>query len=136
MVIIDSDVWSEAFRQKPKNHSPQAKALYSLIANEEVLLIGAIRQEVLSGLRIKKDYDGIKKALRSWKDEEIETSIYELAASFSNHCRSKGVQGSHSDFLICACSAIWNASILSKDNDYKHFEEHIPINLYKIEAEL
>ncbi len=129
MVIVDSDVWSEAFRRKPDSWSPQVKRLQELIDKEEILMIGPIRQEVLSGLREGKRYDAIRKALRSWLDEPLKTEVFEMAASFYNLCRSKGVQGSHTDFLICSCAVSWDAEILSKDNDYKQYAKHIPIQL-------
>ena len=64
-------------------------------------------------------------------DEEIGTAIYEMAASFFNACRSQGIQGSHTDFLICACAVSWKAHILSKDKDYIRFQKNIPIGIYE-----
>lgn len=131
MVIVDSDVWSEAFRRNPDKWSPEVRSFQNLIDEEQVLMIGPIRQETLSGLRNAKRYEQIRKALRSWIDEPIDTSVFELAASFFNFCRSKGVQGSHTDFLICACAVVWDAEILSKDKDYTHYAKHIPIRLFE-----
>ena len=133
MVIVDSDVWSEAFRRKPEAWSPEVRAFQDLIDDEQVLMIGPIRQEALSGLRDAKRYEQIRKALRSWIDEPIETSVFELAASFFNLCQSKGIQGSHTDFLICACSVSWDAEILSKDKDYRLYAKHIPIQLFGVD---
>jgi predicted nucleic acid-binding protein len=49
---------------------------------------------------------------------------YELAAEFFNICRSKGIQGSNTDFLICAVAHRRSYSILSTDNDFQNFLVH------------
>jgi len=131
MVLVDSDVWSEAFRKPSEQPSREVLALRDLVKAEQVLMIGSIRQEVLSGLREYKKYEDIRKILRSFPDRAIATEASELAAEFFNHCRSHGVQGSHTDFLISACSALWEVEILSKDNDYKNYARWIPVLIYE-----
>jgi hypothetical protein len=48
-VLVDTCVWSHALRTKKPEFESQAKNLKTLIANQQVVVIGAIRQEVLSG---------------------------------------------------------------------------------------
>jgi hypothetical protein len=129
MVIVDSDVWSEAFRRKSGNWSSSVKTLRELIDREEVIMIGAIRQEVLSGLREKRKYELIRKALRNFPDKKIGLEVYEMAAMFFNACQRRGIQGSHTDFLICACAVSWEMRILSKDRDYERYKNVIPIRI-------
>ena len=57
---------------------------------------------------------------------------YEKAAEYFNLCRKKGIQGSNTDFLICAAANLRNYSILTTDGDFKNFGKHITINLLKI----
>jgi len=130
MVIVDSDVWSEAFRKKGRS-GKSVTTLRNLITNGEVVMIGPIRQEVLSGIKNFTQYEQIKNSLRAFPSHIIEEPIFEMAASCFNLCRSKGIQGSHTDFLICACSIKWKTSILSKDKDFVHYAKHIPIELYQ-----
>lgn len=129
MVIVDSDVWSVAFRKKGQK-SPIVQALRGLVNDGEILMIGPIRQETLSGIRESERFEEIRDALRAFPSRKIDEPIYEMAASFYNLCRSKGIQGSHTDFLICACAVKWKASILTKDKDYARYSKHIPIELY------
>lgn len=51
-VLIDTPVWSLALRKKVINDNEQwvVKELAKLIENFEVAILGAIRQEVLSGI--------------------------------------------------------------------------------------
>ena len=129
MVIVDSDVWSEAFRKKGKE-SESVLGLRNLINEGEVIMIGPIRQEVLSGIKERERFERIREALRAFPSQRVDEPIYEIAASFYNLCRSKGVQGSHTDFLIAACSVEWKSSILTKDRDFSHYAKFLPIELY------
>lgn len=130
MVIVDSDVWSEAFRRK-NVESPSTRALRNLIHEGKVLMVGPIRQETLSGIKDPIRYRTIRDALRAFPSQRIEEPIYELAASYYNLCRGKGIQGSHTDFLICACAVTWKAAILTKDKDFNHYAKHLPIALHR-----
>lgn len=130
MVIVDSDVWSEAFRKKGKE-SASVIALRNLVNEGEIIIIGPIRQETLSGIKEVERYEKIREALRAFPSQRIDEPIYEMAASFFNLCRSKGIQGSHTDYLICACAVKWKASILTKDKDFTRYSKHIPIELHQ-----
>ncbi|CAA6693203.1 MULTISPECIES: hypothetical protein [unclassified Lentimonas] len=52
-----------------------------------------------------------------------------MGAQFFNLCRSRGIQGSNTDFLICACSVKWRLPILSKGKDYLGYKELLPVEL-------
>ncbi|MGK7876312.1 MAG: hypothetical protein AB4426_24355 [Xenococcaceae cyanobacterium] len=54
---------------------------------------------------------------------------YELAAESFNTCRSNGIQGSNTDFLICAVAHRRSYSILTTDKDFQSFQAHIPVLL-------
>ena len=95
-----------------------------------VTMIGAIRQEVLSGWRGREQFEGVRELLRDFTDRPVGTAEYERAAEYFNTCRSNGVQGSNTDFLICACSAAWDIPVLTKDQDYQRYAEHVPVRLY------
>lgn len=127
-VIIDTDVWSEAFR-KQGTKSEYVQELRTLIKEGRVQLIGAIRQEILCGIRSEKQFDKIEASLSSFPDKAIESEVYVMAAKFFNLCRSKGVQGSNTDFLICACSVSWGYPILTKDKDFLAFRDFLPCEL-------
>ena len=131
MVLVDSDVWSEAFRKKGKK-SAYVDRLRKYIELDEVVMIGPVRQEILSGIRDKKKFEEIRELLKAFPSESLDDSIYELGASFFNMCRSNGIQGSHTDFLVCACGVAWKASILSKDKDFLRYSKYIPIDLIEI----
>lgn len=129
MVIVDSDVWSEALRSKGQE-SRNVIALRRLIEESAVIMIGPIRQEILSGIREVARYEKMREIMRDFPSHKLDETLFELAASFFNLCRGKGVQGSHTDYLICACAIEWKAQILTKDEDFKSYAKYLPIELY------
>jgi hypothetical protein len=130
MIIVDSDVWSEALRKREDSpESWHVEKLRDLIINDEVQMLGPIRQEALSGIRGAKKFDKIRNKLRAYPDGHFNEEIHEQAAKFYNLCRSKGVQGSHIDFMICAYSVTKKMKILSKDQDFKRYAKYIPIEI-------
>ncbi|VAW97270.1 UDP-N-acetylglucosamine 2-epimerase [hydrothermal vent metagenome] len=95
-------------------------------------MLGPVRQEVLSGYSNKSKFDKLNTKLKYFEDTQIVDDDYVQAATFSNTCRSKGVQGSHIDFLICAVAFRLKSEIFTTDNDFSYYEKHIPIQLFKM----
>ncbi|MEG5024962.1 PIN domain-containing protein [Microcoleus sp. AT8-B1] len=129
-VLVDSSVWSLALRRNTTNDALSiVNVLRDLIADGRVVLLGAIRQEVLSGVRYKEQFARLREYLRAFPDLELTTEDYELAAEFFNTCRSNGVQGSNTDFLLCAVAHRRGYSIFTTDKDFENFRSHIPVVL-------
>ena len=130
-IIVDTSIWSLALRRKKRQSVPEVKLLESLIDNQKVCIIGPIRQEILSGIKDNKQFSQLKDILSAFNDFPIITKDYELAAEYFNICRTKGVQGSNTDFLICAVSYRNRFPIFTTDKDFEKFAKHIPIALVK-----
>ncbi|MBD1829744.1 PIN domain-containing protein [Microcoleus vaginatus GB1-A2] len=129
-VLVDSSVWSLALRRNTTNEALSiVNVLRDLIADGRVVLLGAIRQEVLSGVRYKEQFARLREYLRAFPDLELTTEDYELAAEFFNTCRSNGVQGSNTDFLLCAVAHRRGYTIFTTDKDFENFRSHIPVVL-------
>ncbi|MBD2194809.1 MULTISPECIES: type II toxin-antitoxin system VapC family toxin [Calothrix] len=133
--IVDTSVWSLALRRRtPPDSSPIVAILQNLITDDQVAMLGAIRQEILSGIRNFEQFTRLRDYLRGFPDLELIAEDYELAAEFFNTCRSNGIQGSNTDFLICAVAHRRSYSILTTDNDFYTFQTHIPIILLPVDA--
>ena len=129
-VIVDSSVWSLALRRNTTNDAIAiVNVLRDLIADGRVVLLGAIRQEVLSGVRYKEQFTRLQQYLRAFPDLDLTTEDFELAAEFFNTCRSNGVQGSNTDFLLCAVAHRRGYSIFTTDKEFENFRSHIPVVL-------
>ncbi|MCL2808868.1 MAG: PIN domain-containing protein [Treponema sp.] len=133
-VLIDTPIWSLAFRKKKENNTNEKiiNNLTQLIKNRQIAIIGSIRQEILSGISDKNKYLEIKNKMSVFSDHIIQTKDYEFAAECSNQCRINGIQGSHTDFLICAVAIKNDWKIFTDDADFFNYEKFIPIKLYKL----
>jgi predicted nucleic acid-binding protein len=130
-VLVDTPVWSLALRRRSRVENEAAKAqLASLIEDGRVAMIGPIRQELLSGIRERAQFERLRDHLRGFVDTDITGEDYEQAALFFNQCRAKGIQGSNTDFLICAIAARHEFEIFSTDKDFPRFAEILPITLH------
>ena len=132
-VIVDTSVWSLALRRGKQSASATAQELRHLIQDHRVQMIGPIRQEILSGIRSESRFKKLKKHLESFPDLPILTEDYLAAAKFFNLCRSKGIHGSNTDFLICAVAVRNRFSIYTIDKDFELFSKHIKIILRQAE---
>jgi predicted nucleic acid-binding protein len=109
---------------------PEAAELAALIREGLASIIGPIRQELLSGVPSDQQFQVLREYLRPFPDLPIEAHDYEEAAVFFNRCRSKGIQGSNTDFLICAVAVRYQMPILTTDDDFAHFARVLPIQLH------
>src|SRR5450756_1205389 len=98
-VLVDTSVWSLALRKRPKTNEEEQviSELSELIREMRVIMIGPIRQELLSGISDEGKFKALKEKLQAFEDKELSTEHFELAAAFSSKCRQAGVQGSHTD---------------------------------------
>ena len=129
-ILIDTCIWSLAFRGKQPRNIEVAKQITQLIDENRAKIIGPIRQEILSGYSDLVRYEKLRGKLQYFPNEPIHDLDYETAAKYSNICRTKGIQGSHIDFLICAVSTRLNMKIYTNDKDFINYSRHIPISLY------
>jgi predicted nucleic acid-binding protein len=56
--------------------------------------------------------------------------VREQAAECSNQCRSRGIVGSATDFLLCAIALARKWQILTTDTDFKTYAKAMPIAVY------
>ncbi|MCW1921159.1 PIN domain-containing protein [Luteolibacter arcticus] len=128
-VVVDTSVWSLAFRRRATVVSKHVDLLTDLIHDGRVVLLGLVRQELLSGIRHGDQFERLRTQLRAFPEIEMETADHEVAAAHFNTCMAAGIQGSTIDFLICAYASRRNYQILSTDPDFGFFAKHIPVAL-------
>lgn len=133
-VIVDTCIWSLALRRKNQTAGPEVNALNDLIVDGRVQMMGAIRQEILSGVKSESQFVKLRNTLRAFSDLKHTPDDFELAAKFFTTCRSNGIQGSNTDFLICAAAVQHGMSVLTNDNDFFLFQKHIDVTLYPTQS--
>lgn len=132
-VLVDTSVWSLALRRRAPAH-PSVDELRRLIAHGRVAMIGPVRQEVLSGVREAAAFARLRDHLRAFMDEPVERIDYERAAEHFNTCRAAGIQGSNTDFLLCALAERQAFTILTTDADFGRYAALLPLKLHRIDA--
>ncbi|OGD36331.1 MAG: twitching motility protein PilT [Candidatus Aminicenantes bacterium RBG_19FT_COMBO_58_17] len=129
-VIVDTSVWSLALRRHAGGESAETRILRGLVLDRKVQMLGPIRQEILSGVRSTAYFRELRDRLASFPDLSLTTEDYVKAAEFFNACRSKGIQGSNTDFLLCSVSARTAMPIFTTDKDFSVYAGHLPIRLF------
>lgn len=130
-VIVDTSVWSLALRKQKQQNDSIANRLRDLISDGRVVLLGAVRQEILSGIKHQEQFEKLRDRLRAFPNLILDAEDYELAAEYFNICRRNGIQGANTDFLICASANRRNYEIFTTDKDFINFSQYLPIVLIK-----
>jgi predicted nucleic acid-binding protein len=128
-VLIDTSVWSRALRSNFRKG--ERRVITRLIQDFEGAMIGPIRQEALSGMRHKAQFEKAREKLRAFPDLPLTIAVHELAAEYVNHCRAHGVQGSQVDFMICAAAIHYDLEVYTVDQDFQAFAQLLPLKLHQ-----
>jgi predicted nucleic acid-binding protein len=138
MVLVDTPVWSLALRRRTVDVSSSeqhlTQALYELIRQQRVQLLGSTRQEILSGIRNESQFHKIRDYLRGFPDVDLDPFDYEEAARISNQCRHRGIASSPVDMLMCSVSLRHTWEILTTDQDFVQYARVIPLQLFPVSS--
>jgi hypothetical protein len=63
---------------------------------------------------------------------EVATEDFEQAVVIFNRCRQRGIQGSNTDFLICAVSMRHRLAIFTTDDDFARYAKVVSITLHRV----
>ena len=129
-VIVDTSVWSHVLRRSEAGKSSLHDEMQELIREGRVVMLGPIRQELLSGLRTEQQFKKLRDGLRAFPDYRLAAEDFEQAATCFNRCRSKGIQGSNTEFLICSVGIRNDFEIFTTDGDFENFGKALPVKLY------
>lgn len=130
-VLADTSVWSLALRRsRATAGAGTTEELKRLVQSYRVVLLGAIRQELLSGIRFEEQYLKLQDRLRAFPDLLLRTEDYELAARCFNRCRARGIQGSSTDFLICAVALSREIPVYTTDRDFDAYARVLGVALH------
>ena len=133
MVVVDTSVFSLFLRRGQTLENEYLDLFLDLFERNQIVLLGIVYQELLSGIRHEEQFRRLADILEGFNIEYASQDDHLEAATYYNLCRSKGVQGSNADFLICAMSAKRDHHILTLDADFDYYAEHLPIRLLKPE---
>lgn len=136
MTLVDTPIWSLAMRRLRRRPSTVEVALLGnwmdLVRRGEAALIGAVRQELLTGIRDDTQCERLAQHLAAFEDLALEREDFVLAARYANRCRAQGVQGSPTDFLLCAAADRRGLDVFTTDDDFPRYARILPIRLRRV----
>jgi predicted nucleic acid-binding protein len=134
VILVDTSIWSLSLRRRAVDLSAHertlTKSLYDLIKTRQAQLLGATRQEVLSGIREGGQFRRIREHLHDFPNVELDANDYEEAARASNECRRHGVIGTSVDMLMCAVALRYEWEIFTTDRDFVRYRTILKIQLF------
>lgn len=91
-VLVDTSVWSRALRRRVVDEeAAEVRELRELVAGGNALMIGPVRQELLSGIKHAHQFESLRILLRAFPDVAILTADHERAAEHFTACRHRGI---------------------------------------------
>lgn len=133
--MVDTNIWSLALRRLPEQLSESERQSVSELANllsrDDAWLLGAVRQEVLSGIRSEIAFRRIRRQLQGAFPVPTEPSDYERAAEVSNTLRAGGVASSPVDALLCAVAERVAVPVFTLDRDFERYASILGLELHR-----
>lgn len=136
MILVDTSIWSLALRRERRHLSGAEASIVhhwsELAARGEAALIGAIRQEILSGVRRAEQFEQLRNSLDSYACLRVSLRDHDRAAECFNTCRARGIVPTAIDMLICAVGVNYDLPIFTVDTDYRRYAACISIRLHQL----
>lgn len=135
--LVDTSVLSEALRRK-KNSINSSDTLVKKIIEQkdEIVLIGIILQEILTGISDKKLYLEIKEILSDFSYLEIKKEDYIFASEIRNLSKQNGITISSFDAIIASIAIHHKITLVSFDKDFKLISKLFDLKILDIEKYL
>ena len=128
MVLVDTSIWIDFF-QAPESRA--ATELVSLIKDHNrVALCGIVLQEVLQGIRDKKNFELVRGRLLKFPFIETKREDWIVAASLYRELRAKGITLPPADVTIAATALQNDMTLFSRDTHFGVLAESCGLKLY------
>lgn len=105
--------------------------LQDIVNDGRAQIIGAIRQELLSGIKTEKQFEILREKLAVFDDVELTTRDYENAGAANNRCTMAGVPTTSIDVLICAVALDRQWPIFTCDKGFSQFQKVLKFHLHR-----
>jgi predicted nucleic acid-binding protein len=131
-LLVDTSVWSLAFRRDTDSLTPQVAALQAALSGGELIVTtGLVLQELLQGFagpRARKELVQRFAALPLLVPDRRD---YIDAADLRNLCRRSGVQLGTIDALLAQLCIRHNLTMLTTDGDFAMAAQHCALKVWK-----
>ena len=130
-LLVDTSVWSLAFRRDPNSAGPQVRALRNALEGDDIVVTtGLVLQELLQGFagpRARKDIIERFAALPLISPDRQD---HIDAAELRNTCRRAGIQIGTIDALLAQLCIRHGLTLLTTDNDFLHATSRCPLKVW------
>ncbi|MFD4421674.1 PIN domain-containing protein [Agromyces sp. NPDC058484] len=131
-LLVDTSVWSLAFRRDAPPDSPEVAELRRALAGDDIVVTtGLILQELVQGFVPEQARTQIIERFTHVPLIQPDRDDHIAAAGLRNACRRAGVQLGTIDALLAQLCIRHRHSLLTTDRDFMHAEPHIGIRLWK-----
>ena len=130
-LLVDTSVWSLAFRRDRPPDRPEVNALASALdSGELVVTTGIILQELLQGFRGPKAAREILRRFSALPRRTPDLEDHADAAALRNHCRRRGVPVGTIDVLIAQLCIRHGLTLLTTDRDFSGVASHSALEVW------
>jgi predicted nucleic acid-binding protein len=134
-LLVDTSVWSLAFRRDEENKGPEVDELRSALSGgDTVVTTGLILQELLQGLAGPRAHKDLVTRFSALPFVSPERQDHIEAAEVRNRCRRAGVQLGTIDALLVQLTIRHQLTLLTVDQDFEFAAKYCPLKLWKPRA--
>ena len=131
-LLVDTSVWSLAFRRDGSTHEPEVLVLSEALAGAAaVFTTGLVLQELLQGFGGPRSAQAIIQRFQALPFISPDRQDHIAAAELRNVCRRAGVQIGTIDALLIQLCGRHGLTLLSTDQDFVHAARHVPVKLWR-----
>jgi predicted nucleic acid-binding protein len=131
-LLVDTSVWSLAFRRDADSAVPQVEVLRAALDGGEVIVTtGLILQELLQGFAGPRSRSELVQRFTALPLLVPDRQDYIDAAGLRNLCRRAGVQLGTIDALLAQLCVRHDLTLLTTDSDFILAARHCPLRVWK-----
>lgn len=129
--LVDTSVWSLAYRRDTPSAVPQVAVLRAaLLEGEFVAIAGMVLLELLRGFLPPRSQNRILTDLAPLELVEPTRDDYVQAAHLANTCRQAGVQLGSVDALLAQLAITHDLELLTTDRDFENAARLVPLRVW------
>lgn len=131
-LLVDTSVWSLAYRRDAPPNIPQVTVLRAaLVGGEFVAIAGMVLLELLRGFIPQRAQERILSDLAPLELIEPTRDDYIEAARLANTCRQAGVQLGSVDALLAQLAIGNDLELLTTDRDFENAAKLVPLRIWQ-----
>ena len=130
-LLVDTSVWSLAFRRDGQPGVPEVVALRgALLGGEQVFTTGLVLQELLQGFAGPKNREQLVERLSALAFLQPDKHDHIAAAEIRNVCRRRGIQIGTIDALLMQLCQRYDLTLLTTDKDFQAASQQVEFRIW------